>query len=312
MDRGQRQSILITGGSGFLGSAIAQKILAQSDSVNITILDPRADPNASSSDGRVSYDRRSLTQFLEGDELQRRFRCIIHLAWTSHPATSMTEISKDVDGNVLQGVRLLEICKNLGVQKFIFASSGGTVYGRLNSEKADEGHVTRPLSAYGASKLAFEHYLGVIAARDGFKGISLRVSNPYGPYQFRGVPIGSIATFLKAVHAGRAIVIFGDGSVVRDYIAIDDVAEAFGVSFRSETIPSGEYNIGSGAGYSLREIVDLIVEATGRVVRVENIPGRSFDVPLVVLDSTKFRETTGWLPKISVPDGIREMWTNLS
>jgi UDP-glucose 4-epimerase len=155
------------------------------------------------------------------------------------------------------------------------------------------------------SKLAIEHYLSLYPQ---LGGISLRVANPYGAYQLIGTAVGVIAHYVAAVRDNLPIEVWGDGSVVRDYIAIADVIEAFRIAATSDTLPAGGYNVGSGAGSSVNEIITAVFAAAGREVPVNYLQGRPYDVPAIVLDSTRFKEMTSWAARTSLHDGIAALW----
>lgn len=218
---------------------------------------------------------------------------------------------EDLAANLGTGIQLLEKCKALGVRRLVFASSGGTVYGELTSDRASEEHPTNPLSIYGAAKLSFEHYAQVIGRRDGFDVVSLRVTNPYGGYQLKGVAVGSIANFLLAARDKREIVLFGDGSIVRDYVSIEDVAGAFHLAIVVPSLKAGPYNVGTGVGNSLNDIVALVERVSGRSLSVNRQPQRGFDVPRNVLDCQRFQDATGWMPLTSLEVGVGAMWNSL-
>lgn len=304
--------VLITGGSGFLGNSIAERLLREDAGASVTIIDPRPPTELLQRfPDRVVHGAQTISEFLAAPLSDTTFPHVIHLAWESHPATSMQFPLKDLNANVGLGIELLEGCSRLGVETLIFASSGGTVYGLLEGETADETHPTNPVSVYGAAKLSFEHYAQVYAWHMGFKAMSLRVSNPYGAYQFKGLPVGSLANFLLAARDGRQIVLYGDGSVTRDYIAIDDVAAAFHAAVSDRSLPPGAYNIGTGIGTSLAGIVDLVEGVSGRPLDIDRQPARAFDVPRNVLDFGRFRQFTGWRPQTTLVEGARAMWEAL-
>lgn len=307
------RNILITGGAGFLGTSIARKLLTDGErDLRVTILDPRVPSGLLSSfPAQIHHDSRSLSKFLS-DPPDTKFSTLIHLAWTSHPATSMRFPAEDLTANVGTGVQLLERCAQLGVTRLIFSSSGGTVYGVIRGERADELHPTNPISIYGAAKLSFEHYAQVIGVRDGFEAVSLRVANPYGLYQLQGVAVGSIANFLLCALNDKEIVLFGNGSVVRDYINIDDVADAFYMTVNARQLASGPYNVGSGVGQSLNDIIALIEHVSGKRLVVTREPARGFDVPRNVLDCARLSALIGWRPAIPLESGIRAMWNSMA
>lgn len=300
--------VLLLGGSGFLGLSIAQCLRGRN--VEVTVAD-RADRLARNTDSLASYrtvaiETRDAAQFdFSGVDT------LIYLASATLPSTSMRSLSHDSEANIAPALRVFERAVERGVGRIVFSSSGGTVYGQARSLPITEEHPTVPISAYGVSKLAIERYLSLLGHVSNVEAISLRVANPFGPYQFRGVGVGAVARFLQCVHADETIEIWGDGSVVRDYIYVDDVADAFATACLMPGLASGEYNIGSGEGISLNDLVERIAEVCHREVKVDHKPARIFDVPRVVLDWHKFARTSGWRPSTPFATGLQRMWQYL-
>jgi UDP-glucose 4-epimerase len=215
-------------------------------------------------------------------------------------------MAKTAQENVIGSIRLFSEAINAGVDKIIFASSGGTVYGHSSMEPVREDRPLAPISGYGAGKAAVESYLQVLSATHGISGISLRIGNPYGPYQLIGTPIGIIANFIRRAREDRMATIFGDGEIVRDYISISDVAEAFVMGLETP-MESGAYNIGSGHGKSINDILSALNPLLPTPLRVEYVAQRSFDIQSIVLNCTKFSQATGWQPKIEFQSGLEQM-----
>jgi UDP-glucose 4-epimerase len=230
---------------------------------------------------------------------------VVHLACTTSPARSMEMMAWDAETNITPSLYLFEAAVRAGVERVVFSSSGGTVYGAPEALPVQESAPTRPRSAYGVSKLAIENYLGLHSQ---LRGISLRVANPYGAFQLRGASVGLLAKAVAAVKAGEAIEIWGDGSVVRDYIAINDVISAFHAAITAAALPAGAYNIGSGVGYSVNEILAAVFEVIGRDVPVRYLVGRPYDVSAIYLDCSRFTLATSWRPRKALQDGIVDMW----
>lgn len=303
--------VVITGGAGFIGLATADALNKAGHTVTILDRPDRLQRAQSylSKHTCVSWDFRSQLDVSElpFDDAD----VLIHLACTTLPATSMHSLSYDAASNIIGSLKTMETALKKGVKKIIFSSSGGTIYGIPSYLPIPESHQTLPISGYGVSKLAIERYMSLIAQQNDITAISLRIGNPYGPMQYQGAGVGAIARYLIAIHQRQSIPVWGDGSVVRDYLYIDDLSEAFTIAVNSENLTSGEYNIGSGVGYSLNDVISLISKTSAERARIEFGTARSFDPPAIVLDSRKF-QTFGWKPKISLEIGIREMWAALS
>lgn len=174
------------------------------------------------------------------------------------------------------------------------------MYGAPDMTPVREHEIGTPLSAYGASKIAIENYLSLYHR---LSPISLRVANPYGPYQLKGAAVGLIARYVSAAAAGRPVEVWGDGRAVRDYIAVEDVARAFELAVTGEVAP-GSYNIGTGVGTTINEIIDLIGSLHGQPLEVIRSPARGYDVPEIVLDWQKFAAQTGWAPRVALHEGV--------
>jgi UDP-glucose 4-epimerase len=225
------------------------------------------------------------------------------LSWSTIPADSNLAPSEDARINIVGSLRLLESVERGTSPRFIFASSGGTVYGRLVEAPAPEEHPLSPLSAYGVSKRSVEAYLDLFASFGAIRPVSLRIGNLFGPGQETARLFGAVAHFSKRALAGVPIHMFGDGAVVRDYVYIDDAVEALLRAGHTEE-SSAAFNIGSGKGRSLNDIVAVLQKHLARPIMVERGPGRPFDVPVSVLDSAKARRELGWSARVSFEEGV--------
>lgn len=179
----------------------------------------------------------------------------------------------------------------------------GTVYGIPERIPVAEGHPTEPLVSYGIAKLAIEKYLNLYWYLHGLEYSVLRVANPYGERQRVDTAQGAVAVFLSKALAGDPIEIWGDGSVTRDYIYIEDVVDAFIMAMNHEGEPR-VFNIGSGEGRSLNQLLTTIEDLLGRPVERRYLPPRKFDVPVNVLDISRARDVLGWQPRVSFRDGL--------
>jgi UDP-glucose 4-epimerase len=200
-------------------------------------------------------------------------------------------------------LRLLEIARLNGVRRVIFASSGGTVYGLPQSLPIAESHPTQPLVSYGIAKLAIEKYLHMYQVLHGVEYCVLRLANPFGERQRVSAAQGAVAVFLHRALHGETIHIWGDGSVTRDYIYIKDAISAF-IKAMSWQGSQRVFNIGSGQGLSLNDILAAMEKLLGRPVTRSYEPARNFDVPVNVLDITCARQHLAWAPEVSFHDAL--------
>lgn len=299
--------VLIVGAAGFIGDAVADALVEAGVEVRLADTQRRLDRRTAAPPGpevRVfDYSNQDAS-----DDLLEGMDALIHLGCTTSPARSMADMAFDANSNIGPSIRLFESAARAGINRVIFASSGGTVYGVPAQSCVTEDSPTSPISAYGVSKLAIERYLAICP---GICGVSLRIANPYGAGQLRGSAVGVIARYLQAVSRRQALEVWGTGSVVRDYIAIGDVARAFVAAILQHDLAPGPYNIGSGEGRSLNEIIERIFAMSGRRVPVQYQQARGYDVPAIILDSTLFRRQTGWSPRTALDQGISDLWARV-
>jgi UDP-glucose 4-epimerase len=227
-----------------------------------------------------------------------------HLISTTTPLSSNLDPLFDIESNIKGTVQLLKLAMQAGVKKVVFVSSGGTVYGVPQHIPMLESHPTNPTCSYGITKLAIEKYLDLYESLYGLQYSILRVANPYGEGQKAVKGQGAIAAFLSKALRNEQIEVWGDGSVVRDYLHVDDVVSALLIA--AEYVGRERvFNIGSGTGQSLNSILDSIEEMFGRPVLRSYLQARNFDVPSNILCIDKARQHLGWSPKVSFPEGLR-------
>ena len=290
--------ILVTGASGFIGAALISALKAQGD----TIVATSRLPNLLQRDG-VTWHPADLGGGVDWHNLCQDVELIYHLAWASLPASSQVDPAADASTNVVGTLRLLQALRSNSKVRFVFASSGGTVYGELEGEAAREDHPTRPLTPHGVAKLAVENYLRVFAGQWGLDAVSARIGNPYGPSQRTDRVFGAVTTAVSRGLNRKPWTIFGDGSVVRDYVYVDDLVSALVALGRLRGGP-GAINIGSGEGRSLNEIATLVGDELGHEMTVRFEASRRFDVSRSILDIRLAREVLGWEPLTSLREGI--------
>ena len=235
---------------------------------------------------------------------------VAFLAASSLPGSANADMSAEISSHVRMVVKAAEIACDQGVSKFLFASSGGTVYGPSLVSPLREDYLTRPINAYGASKVAIELYLRVLRQTRAMQTTSLRIANPYGVGQRAHRNQGFIAAAMSAAINGKTLPCWGDGSVTRDFIYVTDVAEAFVLCCRFNG-QAQEINIGSGEGRSLRDVIAAVQQVTNRTLTIDYQRDRNIDVKTNVLDIHLAADTLNWRPKTSFIDGIRltaEWW----
>jgi UDP-glucose 4-epimerase len=291
---------VVTGASGFLGRALVRSLLDNGCSVTATAFNgsgPFEHPLLKWRNVDLASPDVDWRAMLTGTDV------VYHLAWSTVPSEASRRPIDDARVNIIGSLRLIEAARELdSPPRIVFASSGGTVYGALHQIPAAEHHPLRPISAYGVSKRAVESYLEIGDCMPSLSAISLRMGNLYGPGQPLGRVFGVVTHFAHQALAGEPIRIFGDGSVTRDYVYVGDAVEAF---VRAGTHgDKGAFNIGTGIGHSLNQIVDLIGTILGRKLPIEYRSARPFDVPVSVLDASRAREVIGWRPRIALEEGV--------
>jgi len=292
---------LVLGGSGFLGSHIVDRFLREKHEVTVYDLYPERFRRSPKGIKFVTGDFGNVGAL---DELiATRFDAVIHCVSTTTPKSSNESPEFDIQSNVIGTLNLLDICARHNYGKLVFLSSGGTVYGDIGDlELVDETHSVRPMCSYGVSKLAIEHYLEVYKHLRGLNYVALRLSNPYGERQSPLRALGALTVFLHRTLKHQSVEVWGDGSVTRDFIYVGDVADAV---YRATVNPiSGTFNVGTGVGLSLRDILHHITRVVGIEPSVTWLAARSFDVPKIVLDATKLRQATEWKNVTLLEDGI--------
>jgi UDP-glucose 4-epimerase len=294
--------VLVLGGSGFLGSHIVDKFLSEKHDVTVYDLYPE----------RFRRSPRGI-KFVTGDFgnvgalselIATGFDRVIHCVSTTTPKSSNESPEFDIQSNVIGTLNLLDICVRHEIGKLVFLSSGGTVYGDIGDlELVDESHSVRPMCSYGVSKLSIEHYLDVYKHLRGLNYVVLRLSNPYGERQSPLRALGALTVFLHRTLKQQNVEVWGDGTVTRDFIYVGDVSAA--VYLATVNPISGIYNVGTGKGLSLHDILEHIDRVVGIKPSVTWLAARAFDVPKIVLDSSKLKAATNWSSTTSLEDGIQ-------
>jgi UDP-glucose 4-epimerase len=312
--------VLVLGGRGFLGTHLVEAFVREGASVRTfdrsqsqtggeSLLDDAAAKMPAS---RLSDVEAMTGDFVTGSGLAEALDgvdLVYHLISTTVPSTSNADPIFDVQSNLIGTLRLLQMMRAASIRRIVFVSSGGTVYGNPSILPVAETHPLGPLCSYGVVKVAIENYLHMHAELYGLTANVLRVSNPYGTHQHHIGVQGVIPTFFKKIGDGTPIEIWGDGSIVRDYIHVSDVVSALlRAGARNQ---SGTFNVGSGVGHSVNEVLDIVQTCIGRRADVRYLPHRTFDVERIYLDVSKSREELHWRPLLALDEGCAMYWEAL-
>jgi UDP-glucose 4-epimerase len=296
---------LVIGGSGFLGSNLVRKLSATGHSG--VVLDIRAGNEEVENFETVIGEVSSASQHFKTERL---FDVIFHLASSSVPGNAHLDVIGDINANVVSSVKLAIDCATQTNAKLIFLSSGGTVYGDAGDKKLVETDPLKPRSVYGAAKLTIETYLQVLGISHNLDYRIVRLANPYGPGQNpRGIQ-GLVPVFMRKIALGEPLDIWGTGSATRDYIYIDDVVEAL-IAIANVPKPRRIYNLGSGQGHSVSEMIELIQGVVGKAATVNYLPARDFDIEHNVLDTALLLSDTSWHPTTELPTGLLKTWETI-
>jgi UDP-glucose 4-epimerase len=304
ISRDTRKRCLVLGGRGFIGSHLVDALLGQGYVVRCFDR-PHVVPLGDSHLTHPAFELYEGDFTSEADIANALEDCDIcyHLVSTTLPKSSNADPMFDVESNLLGTIRLLTHAVKTGLKKVIFVSSGGTVYGVPTQVPILETHSTDPICSYGITKLAIEKYLGLFHQLHGLDYTVLRLANPFGERQRTHASQGAVAVFLGKVLRGEPVEIWGDGSVIRDYIHIADVVEALLVAI-NRTGDERVFNIGSGRGHSLNEVLNSIENVTGQAAIRTYKPNRSFDVPASVLCIERAKQILGWSPQVEFETGL--------
>ncbi len=304
-----KKRCLLIGGAGFIGKKLAVGL--SDHGYNITICD-RLDKKDVSSDIE-DYNYFYIDYFNEvfSDEIIRNQDLIVLLISSIGPSSPMDISEKCYEKDIVKTIELLEQMRKCNVNRLVFISSGGTVYGNKEIETLSEDMVTSPINHYGIMKLTQEKIFLMYNELYGMKNVIFRLSNPYGQGQQSSSGIGVITAFLENITSGKKIVIYGDGDIIRDYIFIDDAVEMIGLFLDKEYSENPEepvYNIGTGIGTSIMQVVRVVEEVTGKSADIEYKEVRNVDVKRNVLNVSKILSVIGDYQCHSLREGIKKYY----
>ncbi len=294
---------LVLGANGFIGSHLVDSLSSAGHIV-------RAFDRFSS--GRAVFNQHENVEIFAGDYLNKNdlenalkdVEYVFHFISTTTPASVENDPKVDIETNIRMSVELFGLCVKAGVKRVIFASTGGTVYGSpLNDEPHKETDTPFPVSPYAIGKLTIEHYLRYFRVKHHLDSVTFRISNPYGERQPFHRKQGVIPIFLENISRNLPINVMGDGSMVRDYIYIKDLTDIIAEVFE-KPVKHHTYNLGSGEGKTVNEIVATIERVTGKEFVIEHKEVPSTFLPKVVLDTSRFVEEFNFKPKTELTEGV--------
>lgn len=298
----------VIGGAGFIGRAVVAALVASGRQVIVV--------GRSASPQELPYGIRYL-QNVPGSETVVMSEAllasteVIDLAYSTSPGTSFQDPVNDILANVPETVRLFKLATTMPhLRKFVWISSGGTVYGRTAPHAVSENHQTLPVSPYGITKLALEKYAHLYFETAGLPIVCVRPANAYGEGQRPYAGQGFIATAIASILEQRELTLFGEHGTVRDYLHVTDMASGI-VAALDAGQPGEIYNLGSSQGLTNRAILELLeplATSLGRSVQVRILPERLFDVPVNILDCDKLRVASSWAPTIPIKQGLSQTW----
>jgi UDP-glucose 4-epimerase len=295
-----RDSILLLGGAGFIGSTLTKRLSAQGRRIHVISRHPFVHTDAG-----VVVHHRDLGDALLLENLRQECSTVLHLASSTTPGSSAKHPIGEL-GNLAPTLQLLEVLRDWQNTHLIYVSSGGTVYGNPTQNPVAEDARLAPLSFYGAGKVAAEGFLHAFRTA-GHAVTVLRPSNAYGPGQNLQQGFGLIRTVLQHMLDGSALRIWGDGENVRDFVYVDDIVDAIVLAMNAPH-DSGTYNVGSGKGHTINQVLTIAGQVCGAQLRVDHHPARGVDVREVVLDISNIHAAYGWQPRVGLEEGLHRTW----
>jgi len=304
------QNFLITGGAGFVGSHLAERLIKEG--YKVTIIDNLSTgklDNISKIKDKVQFIKADIRDINQLKKISQKFTTIIHLAAQIYVEQSILNPKETFDINVDGTLNILELAKDLGINKIIFASSSA-VYGNVNKENISEKQALKPISPYGESKLMAEKALDKYSSLYKITTTSLRFFNIYGLRQDASSPYsGVISKFFEQIKNKEKPVIYGNGKQTRDFIYVEDVVGAIIKTLKLDDKKNYIYNVGTGSTISINNLLSLIAEVKGRKEKIAPLykQARKGDIEFSGADISKIRKELGFLPKYTIKQGLKRM-----
>lgn len=295
--------ILVTGGAGFIGSHVVDRLLLEGHEV--TVVDNLSTGRRRNLNKAASFYKLDI----QNSRLEKVFRnerpsLVMHLAAQMDVRRSVDDPIYDAQVNILGTLNLMEQAFKHGTRKIVFSSSGGAIYGEQELFPAPEGHPTRPLSPYGISKLTGEHYLSYYQRVSGIQFVSVRYANVFGPRQDPEGEAGVVAIFIQKMLNAEQAVINGNGRQTRDFVYVEDVVEANLAVMGQEV--QGVYNVGTGEETTINTLFSTLKEITGSEYQEIHGPAKKGEQSRSVVDAAKLRNELGWEPRVTLREGLEK------
>jgi UDP-glucose 4-epimerase len=295
-----KMKMMVTGGAGFIGSHLAEALLAAGHEV--AIVDNLRTGKKENIPAQAEFIELDIcAEEMAGVFEKGKFDAVFHLAAQNDVRTSVARPEFDAQVNILGSLNLLQNCVKTKVGRFIFASTGGAIYGEVEHPPADETHPIRPEAPYGITKYTVEHYMRYFTTIYGLQTRPLRFANVYGPRQDPHGEAGVVAIFCGLMLAGKRPKIFGDGEQLRDYVYVGDVVAAF---LRALEAPGEAVNIGTGVGTSVNQIYHGLAALLNYPEPPEYAPKRPGEIQCSYLAWGRANKELGWQPKVSFDQGL--------
>lgn len=296
-------SCIVLGGSGFVGSHLCETLLEAGHRVKVLVPKGFSLQNLEKIQKQVEIFPLDMNEAGKTDEIWGGVDRVFHLACTTRPKTANDDPARDLEENLIATVRILDRCAANQIGRIIFMSSGGTVYGKAQNLPIPEDHPLTPICSYGIHKFAIEQYLRFYKIHHGLDYRIARVANVYGERQSVYGNQGLIGTVFEKILTGQPVQVFGQGETVRDYLYVSDTVTALMLLAQAST-SSSVFNIGSGLGLTVMEVIRMIEQTVKRKAVLNFLPARVLDVDKNILNISRIQNELGWTPLVSIQKGL--------
>ena len=302
----RRKTVFIFGGAGFIGSHLVELLM---NDFNVIVFDKKnfSNRNIRKFEGNIKIIEGDFKNHLDWQSALSNVDYVLHLICSTLPAVSNENCIYDVESNVLPSLKLFDVLRKNTRPRLVFVSSGGTIYGNVGKLPIHEAAITNPICSYGISKLMIEKYLHLYQNLYGLDYRTARLSNVYGERQSITSNQGLITTMLYKVVQGHMLQVWGDGSVVRDYIYVKDAVRCIQKILLYEG-PERIFNVSSNKGYSVNKVIEEIRKVTGKKIKITYVKERKFDVRDNILSNVLAQKELGWEPTVSLNEGMTRVY----